>query len=108
MLQTWQNWALGEKLSFIPTTTRALFKLDKQNTGKVIALICLDNVDRSPNFILHRKVCQIFWNWWLKIDVALRPLSQTITLEQSQVTVQVADKSVIFNRFKNYMVYTCC
>jgi hypothetical protein len=35
--------------------------VDKQDTRKLIALLCLDKVGWPSKFLLHRKVCQIFW-----------------------------------------------
>lgn len=44
-----------------------------------------------PKFLLHRKVCQIFWFWQLKIDAALISLPQ-VTLEESEEAIEVASK----------------
>lgn len=84
--------------------------LDKQGTGELIIPLCLHKGGQSlpspPKFLLHRKVHRIFWGW-SKNHAAQGPLLLE-TFEDPRVTVQVAGKSVIFNRFRSCLVCTSC
>lgn len=48
-----------------------------QDTEGPTAPLSLPKVGQSPKFLLHRKISQILWVWWLKTDAALGPLPST-------------------------------
>lgn len=53
----WQSRPLGKKIALhLAHHQDPVQAVDKQDTGELIALLCLDNVGLSPKFLFHRKV----------------------------------------------------
>ena len=69
--------------------------MEEQDTGELIAALCLDKACQSSKFLLHRKASQICWAWQLNTDPALDLCPHGSHHEPSGVTVGVMGKSVI-------------
>lgn len=69
--------------------------VDKQDTGRLTILLCLDRQASLPKFLLPGDVCQTSWAWQPKTDAALGPLPP-MAMEEPKVTFQAARESLSF------------
>lgn len=80
--------------------------VDKQDTEELIALLCQDEVGRSPQIPVPQESLSALLGLAAEYDSAVGCLSPTTT-EETGVAVQAASKACHFNRFRGSFTSAC-
>lgn len=80
--------------------------MDKQDTEELIALLCQDEVGRSPQIPVPQESLSALLGLAAEDDSAVGCLSPT-TMEETGVAVQAASKAYHVNRFRGSFTSAC-